>query len=248
MKKVGLAILIVGVGAALAADPLVDRDPGAVPSSVAGPLDYNPAWGSILYSFPCLAYPGGVASTYDGYVITGHWGASFTEFWVYTRYGSLVRTVSGLTGNDGGFRGGSARNHLGTGYIVSAQYTGGCRYWEYSAGGNPGTTGTPLGVPAAGRGISWDGTYYYATTGTYSTPIGIYTSSGTQVGTVPGTVHTLGIYDNATTYPGNGYIYVSTQSPYVMREVDLATGSTTRSFAEDGFNAGCDFDWDYFAI
>jgi hypothetical protein len=243
MKKVGLAILIVGVGAAFAAEPLVDRDPGAVPCNVAAPLDYNPAWGTVVRSFSCVAYPGGICSTYDNYVITGHWGTSFTAWYVYTEGGTLVRTVSGLSGNSGGFRGGSARNHLGTGYIVSAQYTGGCRYWEYSAGGNPGTTGTALGIPAAGRGISWDGTYYYATQGNYSTPIGIYTSAGALVGTVPGTVHTLGIYDNATTYPGNGYLYVSTQSPNVMREVDLATGNTTRSFTESGFNAGCDLDW-----
>ncbi|MGD8719194.1 MAG: hypothetical protein PVH29_10285 [Candidatus Zixiibacteriota bacterium] len=248
MKKLALIMAVFVASAAFAAEPLVDRDPNVIPSNAATPLDYNPAWGSTIRSFSCVAYPGGIANTYDGYVITGHWGTSFTAWYVYTETGSLVRTVSGLSGNSGGFRGGSAHNHLGTGYIVSAQYTGGCNSWTYAAGGNPGTTGTALGIPAAGRGISWDGTYYYATTGTYSTPIGIYTSTGSQVGTVPGTVHTLGIYDNATHYPGNGYMYVSTQSPNVMREVDLTTGNTTRSFAETGFNAGCDLDWDADAI
>ena len=162
---------------------------------------------------------------------------------MYTETGSLVRTVSGLSGNTGGFRGGSGRNHLGNGYIVSAQFTGGCRRWTYSAGGNPGTSGVALGIPAAGRGISWNGTYYYATVGNYGTPIGIYTSTGSQVGTVPGTVHTLGVYDNATK-AGNGYLYISTQTGgYRMNEVSLATGSITRSFTESAFNAGCDFDF-----
>ena len=245
MKSVlvfSLALLC--VGAVFAAEPLVDRAPGPIPPSTATPGDYNPAWGQTIRSFTCVAYPGGIANTYDGYVITGHWGTSFTAWYVYTETGSLVRTISGLSGNTGGFRGGSARNHLGTGYIVSAQFTGGCMKWTYAAGGNVGSVGTSLGIPAAGRGISWDGTYYYATTGTYNTPIGIYTSNGSQVGTVPGNVHTLGIYDNATKYPGSGYMYVSTQTGgYMMREVNLSTGATVRSFSQSGFNAGCDLDW-----
>ncbi|MEE9457539.1 MAG: hypothetical protein V3W11_10370 [bacterium] len=238
-----LSVALLCVGAVYAAEPQVDRAPGAVPTNVAMPVDYNPAWGSTIRTFACVAYPGGIANTYDGYVVTGHWGTLFTAWYVYTETGSLVRTVSGLSGNTGGFRGGSARNHLGNGYIVSAQFTGGCNRWTYSAGGNPGTSGTALGIPARGRGISWNGTYYYATTGDYGTPIGIYTSTGSQVGTVPGNVHTLGIYDNATK-AGNGYLYISTQTGgYMMREISLATGATTRSFSQSGFNAGCDFDF-----
>lgn len=238
-----LSVMLLCVGAVFAAAPLVDRAPGAIPYNVATPGDYNPAWGQTIRSFTCVAYPGGVANTNDGYVITGHWGTLFTAWYVYTETGSLVRTVSGLTGNTGGFRGGSAANHLGTGYIVSAQFTGGCRRWTYAAGGNVGNSGVALGIPAAGRGISWNGTYYYATVGTYGTPIGIYTSTGSQVGTVPGTVHTLGVYDNATK-AGNDYLYISTQTGgYRMNEVSLATGSITRSFTESAFNAGADFDW-----
>jgi hypothetical protein len=249
MKKLALMLVVFVASSVFAAEPLVDSDPGAIPCNIATPLDYNPAWGSTIRSFTIgQTYPGGIVSTNDGYVITGHWGTSFTAFWVYTETGSLVRTVSGLSGATGGFRGGSFRNHLGTGYFVTAQYTGGCRAWPYTAGGNPGTTSTPLGIPAAGRGIGWDGTYYYATVGTYSTPIGIYTSTGSQVGTVPGSVHTMGIYDNGVKEPGNGYLYVSTQGPYVMREVSLSSGATTRSFSESGFNAGCDFDYDSDAI
>jgi len=244
MTKLVFIIFVVGVGVAFATEPLVDRDPGAVPSSGVNPHDTDYGFGSIICSFPCMAYPGGVVNTYDGYVITGHWGTSFNEWYVYTEAGALVRTVGGLSGNTGGFRGGSARNHLGDGYIVSAQFTGGCKCWEYSAGGNPGTAGMPLGIPACGRGISWDGIHYYATVGTYGTPIGIYTSNGSLVGTVPGDVHTMAIYDFTAAFPRNGYLYGPTQGPNIMREVDLLTGSITRSFSLPGVYTGCDMDWD----
>lgn len=242
MRKGYVVLLALCVGAAMAA--VVDRAPaGATPA----PGDY-PAWGQLIRSFSISqmtsGYPGGIACTNDGYVIVGHWGSSFTAWYVYTTAGSYVQSVpvSGMTSY--GFRGGSGKCHLGSGYFVGAHVSGGVRAWPYSAGGNPGTTYTVVIASAQGRGVAWDGTYYYATTGTYGTPIGIYTTAGSQVGTVPGSVYNAGVYDYATPVSGNGYIYVGTQSPLTIIEVSLATGSYVRTISGvPSFPAGTDFGW-----
>ncbi len=226
-----VSVALLCVGAAFAAED-VDRAPGAG-SAFVGRGGGNDAWGDLISSFSMPenshGYLSGVASSHDGYIWSSNWSQSYCHDWyVYTLDGTFVRSVP-ITTTSGGIRDGEGHNHLGSGYFVTAQYSGGCLMYPYSDGGNPGGTGSSFSLPAAGRGIGWDGTYYYATTGTYSTPIGIYDTTGSQVGTVPGSIHLAGLYGHAA---AAGYLYAATQTPgNYMREVDLTTGSYTRSFS-----------------
>jgi hypothetical protein len=241
MKKLvfaGVAVLC----ASVAFGAVTDNAPG-VPEATraAEPVGYNPAFGSLIRSWstsPVMA--GGIACFADNYVVVGDWTASrFASYgWrVYTTTGSYVRSVR-VTTTANGCRGGSAKCHRGSGYFVDIQESGGTFLYPYSTGGNPGGTGTSLGVSARGRGIAWDGTYYYATLGGYGTQIGIFASTGSQVGTVPGTVHTLGIYDYSVR---GSYLYVGTQTGGALtREIYLTNGSTIRSFSTASWTAGID--------
>ena len=241
MKKLvcaGVAVLC----ASVAFGAVTDKAPG-VPeaTTVPGAFSNDTGFGTLISSFgtkPVMA--GGIAGFADNYVVVGDWTATRfrTYGWrVYTTAGSYVRSVA-VTTTTNGCRGGSAKCHLGSGYFVDIQHTGGTYLYTYKTGGNPGGTGTPLKVPAYGRGIAWDGTYYYATIGEYNTPIGVYNSSGSQIRTVPGTVHIMGIYDYSVR---GGYLYVGTQSGgYITREVNLSNGSTIRSFITPNWTAGID--------
>lgn len=247
-KYVFVAIAILCASAVWASE--MDLAPGVPPNNpatAATPTFETDAWGSLLRSFSAQpAYLGGVAVHPDGYLSTAHWGSTFNTFYVYTTTGSFVRSVSGLSGTSSGFRDASGRCHLGTGYFAAAQLTGGVRAWPYSSGGNPGTSSTSIFSTAQGRSVSYDGTYYYATQGNYSTPIGIYTTSGSLVGTIPGS-------NSAPWYPkyGNamrftqrdGYI-ISLTYNYGVREGYITTGSIRRSFSTStSFAAGADFGW-----
>ena len=239
----GLVFLGMTVMCASAAFATANTDalPGANDPAVAPPGSYNPGFGSIIRSWNMGTMYTGISVHNDGYLTTGAWSPTlFKTFVVYTTTGSLVRTVP-VTTQPRGYRGGSGKCHLGTGYFVTAQETSGCYRYTYKAGGNPGGTGTSIGM-GRGRGISWDGTYYYATTGTYGTPFGKYTTTGSQVGVVPGTSHTLGNYDFST--PGNGYLYVGTQTGgYRLIEVSLATGSLIRTATAMSWPSGVDDAW-----
>jgi len=208
------------------------------------PLTPSPAFGDLIRSFSLGSgptYPGGVAGMYDGYVITGHWGTSFTAWYVYTTTGSFVRSVP-ISGMSVGFRGGSGANHLGTGYFAGAFLSSGIRAYTYTAGGTPGTTYTQVLTAPTGRGVAYDGTYYYATNGSYGAPIGRYTTAGSMVNTIalPSTLQS-NMYDYATPAPGNGYIYVTNQSPNSIVECNITSGAQTRSISVPAtFPAGCD--------
>jgi hypothetical protein len=239
MKKYVLVIAVVAASVALATtDPAPN---GTVGGNTTIPVSYGQDWGSLVRSWstsPVMA--GGIAVFNDGYVVVGAWtAANFATYgWrVYTTTGSYVRSVR-VTTTYNGCRGGSGTCHRGSGYFVDIQENGSTYLYTYSNGGNPGGTGTALGVSARGRGIAWDGTYYYATLLGYGSPIGKFTSTGSQVGSVPGTVHTLGIYDYSVR--GN-YLYVGTQTGGALtREVYLSNGSTIRSYSTPNWTAGID--------
>lgn len=184
MNKYVLVTLAV-LCAAAAFGTGVDRAPGAG-AAVTAPEAGTDAWGQLIRSWAVTSPTGvktGSAYTNDNYWITGAW-TSFTAFGVYSSTGSLVRTVS--ASGVSGMRDGTFKCHLGTGYFVIC--TGGpgpAVYFRYTTGGNPGST--PAGNLGfnCGRGIAWNGTYYYATTGSWSTPVGYYTTTGSLVGTLP---------------------------------------------------------------
>jgi len=240
MKKyVVLGIAVLCAGAALAAT--ADVSPSAVGATPPG--FYNPAWGSLVRSYTATGggtgtYTG-VACTSDGYVIHGTW-SGWSAFTVYTTTGSFVRSVAVSTTTNG-YRDGTGKNHLGSSYIVTMQLTP--YSYPYTAGGTPGGSGTVLFSGPAGRGIGWDGTYYYATTGSFGTPIGVYTSTGSQVRTFTGS-WAANLYGVAAFVPANGYVYVANQSPHYVAEVDSTSGSIIRSFTEPCTSeGGIDFGW-----
>lgn len=238
----GIAVLC----ASVAFGAVTDNAPG-VPeaTTVAGPIDYNPAFGSLIRSWAInLPYPGGLATHHDGYISVARWpNTYFTQWSVYTTTGSLVKTVSVTGGRYNGCRDGEGRSHLGSGYFVTAQENGGINRWTYTSGGTPGSSGTAIFTTARGRSVSWDGTYYVATQGAYQTPLGVYTTAGSLVRTIPGS-------QSAPLYPkyGNaaraGYI-LSLRYNYGCYEVNPTTGSVTRSFATGtAFAAGASIDYD----
>jgi hypothetical protein len=250
MKKLALlTIAVLAASAVFAAQ--MDLAPGVPPKdpvSIASPTYSTDAWGQLLRSFQVQpTYIGGVAVHPDGYISVAHWGSSFTAFYVYTTTGSLVRSVSGLSGTSNGFRDASGWCHLGTGYFVAAQESGGVRAWPYSTGGNPGTSSTSVIGGANGRGVSYDGTYYYATQGGYSSAIGIYTTSGSLVGTIPGSgaAPWYPKYGSACRFNQRDGYLVSLTYNYGVRDGNISTGSIRRSFATaTDFAAGADFGWD----
>ncbi len=207
----------------------VDRAPGT--SAVAPPPgDPNPAWGSLIRSWS-VSQPSGVktgsAYTNDNYWITGAW-TSFNAFGVYSSTGSLVRTVS--ASGVSGMRDGTFRCHLGSGYFVIC--TGGpgpAVYFTYTAGGTPGSS--PAGNLGfnCGRGIAWNGTYYWATTGTWSTPIGYFTTTGSMVGTIS-TGSGLPVYGIAMTPSFPDRLITWDQNSGSPIKQWTTTGSQVRSF------------------
>jgi hypothetical protein len=236
MKKyVLLGIAVLCAAAAFAVD--ADVSPGAAVGPTPSPGFY-PAWGSLVRSFTITGggstyTEAGIAATYDGYICCGPW-QSWTAFTVYTTTGSFVRTVP-ISTPANGYRDGTGKNHLGTGYIVISQLAP--YSYPYTAGGTPGGSGTVLFSGPAGRGIGWDGTYYYVTTGSYGTAIGVYTTTGSQVRTFTGS-WAANLYGVAGFVPANGYVYVATQSPHSIAEVDATTGSIIRSFSSSSSTEG----------
>jgi hypothetical protein len=231
-----LAVALLCVGAAFA--ETVDRAPNATDNTIGNPVGYNPAFGQLIRSFRmpenAQGYFAGVATSNDGYCWSSNWSASYFQyFYVYTSTGSFVRSVS-VTTRGSGFRDGEGPNHLGTGYFVTAQVDTSYRY-PYSSGGNPSGSGTSFISGIRGRGIGWDGTYYYGTTGGFGTTIAVFTTTGSQVKIFPGSVHSQGLYGHAA---GTGYLYCVCQSGNVMREVDSTTGSYGRSFSISATGGG----------
>jgi hypothetical protein len=235
MKKyVVLALALCAAGAVLAATADVAPNPGI--AAVPGPSGYNPAFGTLIRSW-IMSNSGsgtytatGVADAFDNYLIIGAW-SGWTSFVTYTTTGSLVKTT-GVSTATGGYRDGSGTNHLGTNYIVTIQNTAGPYYYSYTAGGTPGGTGTSLFTGPLGRGIAWDGTYYYATIGQWSSPIGKYTSTGSLVTSFTGP-YSGGLY-GICSYTGAAYIYAINQSPHYVYQLDKSTGSVLQSFATAG--------------
>jgi hypothetical protein len=230
MKRCVLLVAALGAaGAAMAAAP--DLSPAAG-VAVPVPASYNPAFGTLIRSF-VMPYGGalssypvtGVAATYDHYLCIGPWG-NWAHFVVYTTTGSLVRTVA-VTTPSGGYRDGSGTCHLGDNYIVTLQNTAGPYYYSYAAGGTPGGTGTSLFTGPTGRGIAWDGSYYFATLGDWGSAIGKYTSAGSLVGSVTGP-YAASLYGLGA-HPDSGYLYAVSYLHYVAR-VDKSTGSVLQSF------------------
>ncbi len=230
----GVALLCVGAAFAETAD----RAPNATDNTIGNPVGYNPAFGQLLRSFTmpqnAQGYFAGVATSNDGYCWSSNWSSSYFQyFYVYTSTGSFVRSVS-VTTRGSGFRDGEGPNHLGTGYFVTAQVDTSYRY-TYSSGGNPGGSGTSFISGIRGRGIGYDGTYYYGTTGSWNTPIGIFTTTGSLTGNFPGSVHTQGLYGHAA---GPAYLYCVCQTGNVMREVYKTSGSYSRSFSISSTGGG----------
>lgn len=240
-----LGVTLLCASAVMAAE--VDLVPGDS-NVVSNPLD-SPDFGELIRSFAAQpAFAGGGAVHPDGYITLGHWGSLFRTFYVYTTTGSLVRSISGLSGTSNGFRDASGRCHLGTGYFVSAQERGGIVRWTYTSGGTPGSVGTPLFTTARGRGVSYDGTYYYATQGGYGTGIGIYTTAGSLIRTIPGSSGTSGPwyrkYGSAMRFTQRDGYLVTTIYNYGIREGSTTTGSIRRSFSTGtSFAAGADYGW-----
>jgi hypothetical protein len=216
-----------------------------------GPVNNGPdAWGSLIRSFS-LSQPSGVKAGAANIAphsngikafVTGAW-TSFTGFGVYNAdTGALLGTVSASTT---GFRDGTGKCHLGNGYFVmntggpgparsvALTETGSAPYFNMVINAS-----TPV-IASCGRGISWGGTYYYATTGSWSTPVGIYTSAGSQVGTwVLSSTILSGLYGIASTVSNNGYLYTYDQASGSPIRQSNSSGSIVRSFNTPSSSAG----------
>lgn len=241
-KYVLFAVAVLCAGAAFAS--VTDTAPGSS-AVVNGPELGTDAWGQLIRSFSILPTSGtnstGAVVTSDGYFITGIW-SSFNMFYVYTTAGSFVRSVS-ASSPSGGFRDGTGRCHLGSGYFVAGGSGPGLYgYYRYTAGGNPASSASG-NLMSAGRGVGWDGTYYVATSGTWSTPIARYTTTGSMVGTLP-VGSGVAMYGIAAHPSSPSYLYCATQvtgNPF--RQYIATTGSMVRSFTLGGMAGGCDAGW-----
>jgi hypothetical protein len=236
-----LVMVLLAAGAAFA--NVADTAPGtlAVADLPSGGTD---SWGQLIRSWSqtdAQTYTKtGASYTYDRYYMTGPW-QQISFFQVRNDAGSLVRTssVSGISG----YRDGTGRCHLGNGYFVIC--TGGpgpAVYFTYSAGGNPGSS--PAGTLfTCGRGIAWNGTYYYATTGSWSSPIGEYTTSGSLVRSFTTGVESS-LYGIAA-HPGmSSYVYCfSGASGNIVTQHYISSGSRVRSFSVAGQYGGIDAGW-----
>jgi hypothetical protein len=237
-----LSVTLLSVGAAFAG--FTDAAPGA-PAVVDTPEVGTDAWGQLIRSFTIIPASGTnsccAVVTHDGYFITGMW-TSFSAFYVYTTAGSFVRSVS-ASSPSGGNRDGTGRCHLGTGYFVCGGGGPGMYgYFKYTDGGNPASSASG-NLMSAGRGVAWDGTYYVAISGGWSTPLARYTTTGSQVGTLP-VGSGVGMY-GLTAHPAKpDRIYCGTHlSGYPLREYIATTGSIVRSFAIGGQSGGNDAGW-----
>ncbi len=221
-----------------------DCAPGA-PTVVDIPDTGTDTWGQLIRSFtilPSSSYNSCCAvCTHDGYFITGRW-QTFDSFYVYTTTGSFVRSVS-ASSPSGGNRDGTGRCHLGSGYFVSGGGGPGLYgYFKYTDGGNPASSASG-NLMSAGRGVAWDGTYYYAISGGWSTPIARYTTTGSMIGTLP-IGSGVGMYGLATTPSFSSYLYCSTHlSGYPLQQYIISSGSMVRSFAIGGQAGGTDAGW-----
>jgi hypothetical protein len=189
------------------------------------------AWGQLIRSFNVQPpYATGIAVMRDGYLFVSR--ADFQGWYVYTTGGSLVRSYAGA-----GFYDGDGQCHLSD-YFVVTRGSGGVWTYGYSGGGRLGPSArTPL--PATGRGISWDGVYYKVTTGSWGTPVGVYTPAGSLVGTVSGP-WANSLYGHAQWRGGAGYfLCVTTDPPYVY-QITVSTGSACRWFTVPSSPAGAD--------
>jgi hypothetical protein len=237
-----LGVTLLSVGAAFAG--YTDAAPGA-PPVVDAPEIGTDTWGQLIRSFSILPSSGTnsclAVVTHDGYFITGRW-TSFNMFYVYTTAGSFVRSVS-ASSPSGGNRDGTYRCHLGTGYFVCGGGGPGMYgYFRYTAGGNPASSASG-NLMSAGRGVAWDGTYYVAISGSWSSPLARYTTTGSMVGTIPvgSGVPMYGL----TAHPSfSQYIYCGTHlSGYPLRQYIATTGSVVRSFSIGGQAGGNDAGW-----
>jgi hypothetical protein len=237
-----LVMVLLGAGAAFAS--VADTAPGA-PAVADMPSGGTDTWGLLVRSWSTAdsqTYTKtGAACTNDNYYITGPW-TTISFFGVYNaQTGSLVRTssVSGISG----YRDGTGRCHLGTGYFVIC--TGGpgpAVYFTYSAGGNPGSSSAG-NLFTCGRGIGWNGTYYYATTGSWSTPIGEYTTTGSLVRSFTTGVESA-LYGIAAHPSFASYIYCfSGASGNIVTQHYTSSGSRVRSFSAGGQYGGIDAGW-----
>jgi hypothetical protein len=237
-----LGVTLLSVGAAFAG--YTDAAPGA-PPVVDTPEVGTDAWGQLIRSFTILPASGTnsccAVATNDGYFITGMWN-SFSAFYVYTTTGSFVRSVS-ASSPSGGNRDGTFRCHLGTGYFVCGGGGPGMYgYFKYTAGGNPASSASG-NLMSAGRGVAWDGTYYVAISGSWSSPLARYTTTGSQVGTLP-IGSGVAMYGIAAHPAKPNNLYCSTHlSGYPLREYIATTGSMVRSFSVGGQAGGTDAGW-----
>jgi len=243
MRKLVLLVAVLAV-AAVAYGSTADYDPACVNTGRdREPVGYNPAWGSLIRSFATTGVNQQNCSvaTHDGYFISGKW-TSFTAFYVYTTAGSFVRSVS--ASGTSGTRDGSSANHLGSGYFATVNYgSGGLCLWKYGNGGNPASSPTTSWSSISGRGVGYDGTYYYATAGSWTAPIGIYNTSGSRVGTVPSSPWGISPYGHGTPRQGNGFIYVTNQTGRRIHQYTLSSGSLVRSFSVTATTGGLDIGW-----
>jgi|GEM_PF-1622876 hypothetical protein len=245
MKRV-LLVWAASAFAAVTFGSTVDRGPGCPAATTKqGPTPYNPVWGECLRFWPMweALWSNMAACTNDGYFLTGQYG-SFDRFYVYTTMGSYVRSVraSGVLGTCDG----TGKTHLGSGYFASITPADtGVSFWRYSAGGYPGSVPTISWPHLRGRGISWDGKYYYVSN--FNTPIFKVNSSGSVVGTVPGSPWDCALYGHATPVrPGGNapYIYVTCHKNEWLAEHSLRTGVRVRSFSVYKCSGGLDIGWD----
>jgi len=150
---------------------------------------------------------------------------------------------------------GTGRNHLSPGNnspgfcVVTTGAPGPAVAVYYSPSGPTSfslSAGPPV-ISSVGRGIAWNGTYYYATTGSWGSAIGIY--SGSLVGTVTGIDQTTlnGLYGIAmhVNYPTR-LITWDQSSGNPVKPWTLTTWNTAslaRSFTTPGMAGGIDAAW-----
>jgi hypothetical protein len=241
MKRLVVLPLVVLCASAAFAD-IADVSPYAQKK---GPELGTDAWGQAIRSWSqadSQTYTKtGAVYTYDKHFLTGPW-TTISFFQVRNAdTGSLVKTssVSGISG----FRDGTGRCHLGTGYFVIC--TGGpgpVVSFAYTAGGTPASSPTAT-LFSCGRGVAWNGTYYYGTTGSWSSPIGEYSTSGSLIRSFTTGVENA-LYGIAAHVNYPSYVYCfSGASGNIVTQHYTSNGSRVRSFSVGGQYGGIDAGW-----
>lgn len=219
----------------------------------------NDAWGQMIYSWSLpysSAYRTGAAWMSDNNMLFGQWSSNTS--WLRYLWTGTTASANNSYSFSTNARDCTGRNHLSPGnnspgYFVAA--TGGpgpavAVYYTPSGATFTLTLGSTV-ISSVGRGIAWNGTYYYATTGSWSSPIGVYTTTGSQLSTVSGIDATTlgGLYGIAMHVNYPQYLITWDQGSgnpvkeWLLTAYNQAQSTPIRSFTTPGMAGGIDAAW-----